>query len=118
LSRPIFVAGVIRGSYNVNYSYNFGNQSANGGVSITVGTPFPTSGTGGFQLLASPFSNPSSTGPVHIIENITTVGTIGGSATFDYGFYNTNGVIFGELRHKLTYTKGMTTGNGVGKLLR
>jgi hypothetical protein len=116
-TQPIFVSGVQKGSYTVNYSYNFNNQTASGNVSITVGAPFTTPGTGGFPLLANPFSNPSSTGPVNITEGPLMVGTIGGMATFNYGFYNTNGVVFGELRHKLTYSKG-ATGTGTGKLLR
>ena len=117
LPRPIFVAGVIRGNYNVNYSYNFGTQTATGGVSITTTSAFTSIGTASFPLLANPFA--SGSGPVDISENgIALSGPLtGGVANFNYKFLNTNGVIFGELVHKLSYTDSVT-GTGVGKLQR
>lgn len=118
----IFVAGNPAGSYQLGYSYNFGNQTATGGVTITVGPPFATPGTGTFPLLAGPFADLTKTGPVDITESVgpgpsPLTATIGGQATFQYRFLNTSGVIFSELAHKLTYTKG-ATGSGEGKLTR
>ncbi len=91
--------------------------SVAGGVSITTTSAFTSIGTASFPLLANPFA--SGSGPVDISENgIALSGPLtGGVANFNYKFLNTNGVIFGELVHKLSYTDSVT-GTGVGKLQR
>lgn len=115
--RPIVVSGTVSGSYKVNYSYNFGTQAAMGNVQITTTTGFNTIGMGSFPLLANPFADATKTGPVDISEGPLVVSPLGGNATFQYKFLNTNGAIFTELAHKLSYTDGVT-GTGVGKLTR
>ncbi len=107
------------GSYDISYSYNFGSRTASGQVTINAGSFFGPPGNAQFPLLASPFSDASKTGPILIEEPAIAVpGPINGTANVRYEFRNVNGVIFKELRHEVTYTKGPKTGTGRGVLKR
>lgn len=103
-------------SYTISYSYDFGSRSANGGVTINVasgfGTGTPASRT--VALLASPFN--TGTGNAHLVEsiNIGPGALNGGNVNVDYGFINSNNVVFKSLAHKVTFQRGGDTGQGQG----
>lgn len=112
-------------SYTINYSYNFGSRTANGSLSITANAGWGGTGTGSVALIANPFA--SGSGEVKLGETINVPGGPGGTVRIDYGFKNSNNVVFKALSHNVQYNQGGTynsptntftggntaTGNGV-----
>jgi hypothetical protein len=111
-SQNIQMSGGADANYTISYSYNFGSRTATGGVTINAVSGWGTNGTGSVSLIASPFN--SGSGVVKMGETITVPSGPLGTARVEYGFLNSNNVVFKSLAHKVIYNQGGTFDPGTG----
>jgi len=103
-SQNIQMSGGADANYTISYSYNFGTRTATGGVTINAVSGWGSNGTGSVALIASPFN--SGSGVVKMGETIAVPNGPLGTVRVEYGFLNSNNVVFKSLAHKVIYNQG------------
>ena len=113
----------VAGTYTINYTVNFGNQTTSGNVRVTTGTGFE-GGTGDFPLITNLFNlggeEAFNTEAGTIVAGNIVSGQIpvGNTITVDYDLSNADGALAKTFSHGVTYAEGGAPAIGFGHIDR